>query len=193
VRDDSIVRVHQEDVCQALGLPPWKKYQNDGGPGVRDVAMMLRRVMAPRVADGAIWRFADALIWNWLIGGTDAHTKNYSLLLSGGQVRLAPLYDIASALPYGDDERKLRLAMKIGSEYKLNPYRNRWPAAADDLGLDVGELTDRVFDLGARTPVAFLDAAKESDVAELGSDLPAQLADLVADRVTRCIQLCRDT
>ena len=45
-------------------------------------------------------RFADALAWNWIIGGTDAHAKNYSLLLSGSDVRLAPLYDIASALPY---------------------------------------------------------------------------------------------
>ena len=66
-------------------------------------------------------RFADALIWNWLIAGTDAHAKNYSLLLAGGQVRLAPLYDIASALPYGTHERKLRFAMKIGGDYGVVP------------------------------------------------------------------------
>ena len=63
--------------------------------------------MPPRVADDAVWRFADALIWNWLIAGTDAHAKNYSLLLAEDQVRLAPLYDVASALPYGIHERKL--------------------------------------------------------------------------------------
>jgi serine/threonine-protein kinase HipA len=192
-RDGRIIRVHQEDLCQGLGLPPSKKYQNDGGPGVRDAATMLRRVMPPRIADLAISRFADALIWNWLIGGTDAHAKNYSLLLSGRQVRLAPLYDIASALPYRIHERKLRLAMKIGSEYQLNPYRNRWPAAAGDLGLHADKLMDRVYDLAARAPDAFADAAKAPDVAALGSELPTRLIDLVTERVTRCVRLCRET
>jgi len=56
-----------------------------------------------------------------LIAGTDAHAKNYSLLLSGPQVRLAPLYDVASILPYDEfDLRKVKLAMKIGGEYKLS-------------------------------------------------------------------------
>jgi serine/threonine-protein kinase HipA len=68
--------------------------------------------MSPRVADQTLARFFDALAWNWLIAGTDAHAKNYSLLLAGGQVRLAPLYDIASALPY-EHERGLRFAMKL--------------------------------------------------------------------------------
>jgi serine/threonine-protein kinase HipA len=62
----------------------------------------------------AVRRFADALIWKRLIGGTDAHAKNYSILLAADQARLAPLYDIASALPYGRHERKLRLAMRSG-------------------------------------------------------------------------------
>ena len=66
--------------------------------------------MPPRFADAAAVRFADALIWNWIVGGTDAHAKNYSLLLSADQVRLAPLYDIASGLPYGTHEKKLRFA-----------------------------------------------------------------------------------
>jgi serine/threonine-protein kinase HipA len=109
--DGTIVRVHQEDLCQALAVPPSRKYQNEGGPGPAQIARLLRDAMSPAVADDAVWRFADALAWNWLIGGTDAHAKNYSLLLAGDQIRLAPLYDIASALPYGSHERKLRLAM----------------------------------------------------------------------------------
>ena len=62
------------------------------------------------------------------MGGTDGHAKNYSLLLAGDQVRLAPLYDIASALPYGTHEKKLRLAMKIGDDYRVHPGQNSWPA-----------------------------------------------------------------
>lgn len=75
--------------------------------------------MPPRLADRAVCRFADASIWNWLIAGTDAHAKNYSPLLAGNQVRLVPLYDVASALPYGAHENKLRLAMKVGDDDRV--------------------------------------------------------------------------
>lgn len=74
-RGSTITRVHQEDLCQALGLPPSKKYQNEGGPSPADIAGLFRRIMPPRIADSAILRFADALIWNWIVGGTDTHTK----------------------------------------------------------------------------------------------------------------------
>lgn len=93
------MRVHQEDLCQALGVPPSLKYQNEDGPTPSQIARLLRDVMPPGAGEDAVRRFADALIWNWLIGGTDAHAKNYSILLAGDQVRLAPLYDIASAPP----------------------------------------------------------------------------------------------
>jgi serine/threonine-protein kinase HipA len=186
---DGFTRIHQEDLCQSLSVPPTRRYQNEGGPGPSDAVELFRRAMAPRAADQAIRRFADALIWNWLIAGTDAHAKNYSLLLHGGEVRLAPLYDIASALPYGDHEKKLRLAMKVGGDYQLNPHRNRWPDAARELGLDPGQLVTRARQLAAIAPDAFADAAKAPDVAVLGSSLPARIADLVAERSARCARL----
>lgn len=179
-------RVHQEDLCQALGVPPSRKYQNEGGPSPGEIARLLRAVMAPAVADEAVASFADALAWNWLIAGTDAHAKNYSLLLSGAQVRLAPLYDIASALPYGIHERKLRLAMKLGGDYAVFPRRNIWPRAARELGLDAGALIERVRGLAAIAPDAFADAAAEPAVAVLDSALPTRLLDLIADRARRC-------
>ena len=182
-------RIHQEDLCQALAVPPTRKYQNEGGPGPSDIAELFRRAMPTRVAEQAVRGFADALIWNWLIGGTDAHAKNYSLLLSQGEARLAPLYDIASALPYGDHEKKLRLAMKIGGDYELNPHRNRWPDAARDLGLPAAELVARARELAAAVADAFADAAKEPDVLAQESTLPAQLSDLVAERSERCARL----
>jgi serine/threonine-protein kinase HipA len=182
-------RVHQEDLCQALAVPPTRKYQNEGGPSPNDIAELLRRAMPTRVAEHAVRGFADALIWNWLIAGTDAHAKNYSLLLSRGEARLAPLYDIASALPYGDHEKKLRLAMKIGGDYQLNPHRNRWPDAARDLGLPAAELVARARELAAAVADAFADAAKAPDVLAQESKLPARLADLVAERSGRCARL----
>jgi serine/threonine-protein kinase HipA len=189
VLNGNVQRVHQEDVCQALTVPPARKYQNDGGPGVGDVSKLLREVMPPDVADEAVWRFADALIWNWLIAGTDAHAKNYSLLLAGDQVRLAPLYDIASALPYGIHERKLRFAMKIGGDYRVYPERNTWSIVAREMGLDGEALHARVLELTRAAADAFADASKSADVTALERDLPGLLVDLVADRVTRCIKL----
>jgi len=186
-----VIRIHQEDLCQALALPPSLKYQNEGGPGPADIAKLFRSAMPPRAADDAVRRFADALIWNWLIAGTDAHAKNYSLLLAEDQVRLAPLYDVASALPYDMHERKLKFAMKIGGDYRVFPYRNTWPEAARELALDADALVGRVRELAAKAPDVFADAAKASDVEALDRPLPTRLVDLVADRAERCCQLVR--
>jgi serine/threonine-protein kinase HipA len=187
-----IARVHQEDLCQALGVPPGGKYQNEGGPTPARIARLFRDAMTPQAGEEAVRRFADALIWNWLIAGTDAHAKNYSVLLAGNQVRLAPLYDIASALPYGTHERKLRLAMKIGSSYDVFLQRSRWPDAARDLGLDADALVERARELARITPDAFADAASAAEVEALQRDLPGQLLQLVADRARRCLELLDD-
>ncbi len=187
--DGMIARVHQEDLCQAIGVPPSRKYQNEGGPTPAQIARLLRDAMPPRVGEDAVRRFADALIWNWLIGGTDAHAKNYSVLLAGDQVRLAPLYDIASALPYGTHERKLRLAMKIGSSYEVYPQRNRWPDAARDLGLDAEALVDRARELARIAPEALAAAVSVPQVTSLNRDLPRLLPDLVANRAGRCLEV----
>ena len=173
VEGDLVLRIHQEDVCQALGITPAAKYQRDGGPAPADIAGLLRRWVTPAAAgDDAVRRFADALIWNWIIAGTDAHAKNYSVLLSGPQVRLAPLYDVASALPYGAHEKKLRFAMKIGGDYDVYPRYNRWPAVAKELGLDPDRLVDRVRELAAAAPDALSAAAAEPDVKALGARSP---------------------
>jgi serine/threonine-protein kinase HipA len=187
--DGRLVRIHQEDVCQALGVAPSRKYQNEGGPGPKEVARLLRGAMPPRVAEEAIWRFLDALAWNWLIAGTDAHAKNYSLLLASGQVRLAPLYDVASALPYGTHEKKLRFAMKIGGDCGVFPQGNTWPQAAGDLGLDPARVVARVEELAVRASDAFAEAASAREVASLDRPLPDRLVDLIADRVRRCLAL----
>ncbi len=184
--DGEIARVHQEDLCQALGVPPSRKYQNEGGPRAAQIAQLLRDAMPSTVAERAVWRFADGLIWNWLIGGTDAHAKNYSLLLAGDQVRFAPLHDIASALPYGIHERKLRYAMKIGGDYRVSLQRHTWPVAARELGLDADALVDRAKELATVAPAAFADAVEAPDVVALGRDLPSRLLELVTARAARC-------
>ena len=110
-------RIHQEDVCQALGLMPTRKYQEDGGPGISQITTLIRRVSADPEVDVA--RFLKANMFNWLIGGTDAHAKNYSFLIDAGDaIRLAPLYDLSSQLPYPDLITQ-RVSMKIGDHYDI--------------------------------------------------------------------------
>jgi len=110
-------RIHQEDVCQALGLMPTRKYQEDGGPGISQITTLIRRVSADPEAD--VERFLKANMFNWLIGGTDGHAKNYSFLIDAGDaIRLAPLYDLSSQLPYPDLITQ-RVSMKIGDQYDM--------------------------------------------------------------------------
>jgi serine/threonine-protein kinase HipA len=78
VGDGTVSRVHQEDMCQALGLSPAVKYQSEGGPSPEQIITLLRRAITPQViAETEVGRFVDGLALNWLIAGTDAHAKNY--------------------------------------------------------------------------------------------------------------------
>jgi len=124
---EGLRRVHQEDICQSLGLPPSKKYEAEGGPGAANVVNLLERSSIKPQED--VESFVNALAFNWLIGESDGHAKNYSVLLSAaGAMRLAPLYDLASALAYPDiDPKKIKLAMKIGGSYRLRDIgRRNW-------------------------------------------------------------------
>ncbi len=141
-RGDQCLRVHQEDFCQARAILPTRKYQNEGGPSIRDLAETLWTFSAHAKED--IETLAKALILNFIILGTDAHAKNYSLLIGANQkVRLAPLYDLSSALPYPNrvSPHKAKLAMKIGSKYTCKQIRREhWESCAKDLRLKSSEL-----------------------------------------------------
>jgi len=111
-----MLRLHQEDICQALSIPPTKKYENMGGPGISAIMNLLNQSSHSQEDRH---RFIQAIIFNYLILGSDAHAKNYSLLLGHhGNVRLAPLYDIASLLPYVKQPREQRLSMRIDRSYR---------------------------------------------------------------------------
>ncbi len=189
--DGTLVRIHQEDLCQAAGVHRSYKYQADGGPSPATIAELLRTKLPARAATEAVERFADALIFNWLIAGTDAHAKNYSLLLSGHEIRLAPLYDMASFLPYDTSKgHKVKLAMKIGDEYRLlsTDRPGPWERTARDLGLRYEALRLRLLDLADRVADAFAAAASDPSVTALESDLPSCLTDLVAARAAHCLE-----
>lgn len=129
---DPIRRLHQEDLCQALACPSDRKYQGEGGPGVRDAVELLRSAIGVPIRE--LPRLWEALVFNWLIGNCDAHGKNYSLLYDDGAATLAPLYDLVSTVIYGD-ALTTRLAMSIdGATDVADVDLRAWLRLADDIG-----------------------------------------------------------
>jgi serine/threonine-protein kinase HipA len=131
----------------------------------------------------------DAIAFNWLIAGSDAHAKNYSILLAGGgQVRLAPLYDLASVLPYPKlDPHKVTLAMKLGGEYRLRLIGARqWHKLAAELRLDPARVRDRVRELAATIPDGAAAVRRRARESGLRHAVIERLADRLARRAAGC-------
>jgi len=117
-RDQRLLRLPQEDCCQALSVPPSRKYESEGGPGIRDIAELLKGSDTPEADQRT---FFKAQIVFWLLGATDGHAKNFSIRLApAGRFRLAPLYDVVSAQPSFDAKQirknQMKLAMAIGTK-----------------------------------------------------------------------------
>jgi serine/threonine-protein kinase HipA len=115
-RDDRLLRLPQEDCCQALGIPPTRKYEAEGGPGIPALLSLLRDGDTP---DEDQRRLFMASVVFWLMGATDGHAKNFSIFLSpGGGYRMTPLYDVLSAQPSliarQLQPRQMKLAMAVG-------------------------------------------------------------------------------
>ena len=156
---DVLHRRHNEDLCQALGLSPAEKYQIDGGPTPRDVGDLLFHEASE--SRDARRRFCDALIFSWAIAATDGHAKNYSLLLDGPDVHLAPLYDVISFLPYAPgDPEEISTAMATGDDrtWRTSSRPSAWAAVAEALRLDADAVVDRAAEIMRGTPSAISDA-----------------------------------
>jgi serine/threonine-protein kinase HipA len=191
---NTIIRVHQEDICQVMGVLPTRKYQNEGGPAPADIVELLRSYSTDRETD--LDTFVDALGFNWLIAGTDAHAKNYSLLLaSGPTVRFAPLYDIASILPYDDiDVQKIKLAMKVGGEYKLNQIGLRqWQKFAREVRLDADKVRTGLIHMAEQLPDAVNAVRAQAQKEGLDNAIIGRLADQLIARAKDCVRLLQET
>jgi len=121
-RDGRLLRLPQEDMCQALSVPPNLKYQADGGPDNQAIMNLLKGSDTPTEDQTA---YLKAQIVFWLLGATDGHAKNFSVFLSPGQrFRMTPLYDVLTAQPSADAGqvpiKKYKLAMSAGDN---NHYR----------------------------------------------------------------------
>jgi serine/threonine-protein kinase HipA len=191
VRDGaSWSRVHQEDMCQALGLHPTNKYESDGGPGIAKIVELIQNHSSEPTED--VEAFTDAIAFNWLIAGTDAHAKNYSLLIgSGAGVRLAPIYDLASILPYrAAGLRNVKLAMKIGGEYRFSNIGLRhWQKMATELRLDEEALIDRVRSMALAVPDTVADIQSKMEEVGLPHETISKLAACLRTRAMSCLRI----
>ncbi|WP_135212128.1 type II toxin-antitoxin system HipA family toxin [Vitreimonas flagellata] len=182
-----VVRVHQEDMCQAMGIDPAKKYQAEGGPGMQKIMELLAGSGDPATDRS---RFMRACAFNFVIVGPDAHGKNFSVLVDvGGRYRLAPLYDINSMLPY-DLEKTRKLAMTVGGEGRWRSIGpTHWEKAARLCGYPPADALAHVRDIVARAPAAARQVLKQCRSA--GLETPA-LVRLVEQLDLRCKALAPD-
>lgn len=148
--DNRLIRLPQEDCCQALSVPPGRKYQSHGGPGIVSIAGLLKGSDTP-LEDQA--DFFKAQILFWLLGATDGHAKNFSVFIQpGGRYRLTPFYDVLTTQPSLDAgqirKNAFKLAMSVGDKrhYRVSEIAGRhFRQSAKEAGLGAAPI-NKVFD-----------------------------------------------
>lgn len=183
-RDGRLIRLPQEDCCQALAVPPTRKYQNEGGPGMRQVLDLLKGGDDPAGDQATVLK---AQILFWLIGATDGHAKNFSVFIGpGGSYRLTPLYDILTAEPsraVGQVQRRqMKLAMSIGTRrhYRLDEIQRRhFEQTGAEAGLPAALVRDAIEQMVSAAP-----GALKTVESELPADFPAGIHEVMAEAVT---------
>jgi serine/threonine-protein kinase HipA len=169
-------RLHQEDMCQALGVRPSQKYESQGGPGAVAVAHLINEHSTAR-DEGDNRRFAQALIYNWLVRGTDAHARNYSLMLSGPNVALAPLYDLNSHLAYSDGTGN-DLSMSVAGTFRAASVKvEDWTRVTDELFVDPDWIREEVARQTELVRDALGDVTKGEDVVTYKSPAVRRLVE----------------
>lgn len=166
--DGTVRRIHQEDMGQALGYPAWQKYERDGGPSVSAVGALLARLPV-RFRETSAIRLLEALAFNLAIAGTDGHARNFSLLISGADAVLAPLYDLNSALPYTrpwgrrfDSVRKLHSSFVLGTTDAFTRVTPEdWRTTAESLGISGDLAFDRMYSIISGVSDALEESAAE--------------------------------
>jgi serine/threonine-protein kinase HipA len=180
-QDGRLLRLPQEDCCQALSVPPTLKYESDGGPGVEQILRLLRDGDNPSEDQRTLMK---TMVVFWLLGATDGHAKNFSIFLSpGGRYRMTPLYDVISAQPSVSASEirpnQFRLAMTVGNtrHYRINTIAARhFVETAQRAGI------------GKRIMVSIFDELRETAMNAVRNTV-AQLPKNFPEEITRAIQL----
>jgi serine/threonine-protein kinase HipA len=181
--DGHVRRVHQEDFCQALGVPPETKYASEGGPTFKDCFELLRRIAARPAVD--VLKLLDAVIFNVIAGNADAHGKNFSILYDADGPRLAPLYDLLATVAY--PELSPNFAMKIGKRATLGELDLRgWTTFAAEAGLGLPLIRRRVAEVSEKVTASAKTAAGALERPGLDGAALGHFADMAVERAQQC-------
>lgn len=185
-------RIHQEDLCQALSVLPWNKYENEGGPGIAEVVALIQESSLEPETD--VGRFLDMIALNWVLAATDAHAKNHALLhVPGGGIRLAPFYDVASYLPYVDRRlHEIKMAMRIGREYLARRVaRSDWMTLAKAAKVPQKYVLERLEALLPRIPEAAERVVERAIAEGLAGEVVEPLTARIVERSRECTERLR--
>ncbi|HCH5919828.1 TPA: type II toxin-antitoxin system HipA family toxin [Vibrio parahaemolyticus] len=186
----SLIRLAQEDMCQALSLPTSMKYQADGGIGIVEIMQLLNSSTNAEKDRDNFMRFQ---VFQWLIGATDGHSKNFSIFIeTNGAYRLTPFYDIMSAFPAsngkGINTRKLKLAMSFkstssGNKWHLEKvYPRHFIATAETVGFCTIRMQEILDEFVESFPNAI-----DQVVSHLPNGFPAQIIDSIVSNSLRIL------
>ncbi|MCE1227090.1 MAG: type II toxin-antitoxin system HipA family toxin [Geobacteraceae bacterium] len=183
ISDTGVIRLHQEDFCQALGILPHYKYETEGGPSLAACSDLLRRTSIRPGRD--LQALIDWVIYAVLTGNCDAHAKNISLLLLDDGPRLAPFYDLISTRIYAHYGLMNRLAMKIGGEAEPAALRREhWQRFAEEIGVKPKLVLKRINDMAARVEAQRLQLFK-GEFAPYRCDALYRLIQLIGEQTER--------
>ena len=181
--DGSVTRQHQEDICQALGVPPERKYASEGGPALADCFALLRRVSAFPAVDAL--QLLGVVIFNLIAGNADAHGKNFSLRYLQSKIKFAPLYDLLCTVAY--PELSPNLAMKIGGRATLAEMDARgWSKFAAETGLGLPLIRRRIGEICESVRAAAGSAAAALAAEGLEEEALTRFAAMIRERAQRC-------
>ena len=184
-RDNRLLRKPQEDMCQALSVPPTRKYETDGGPSMADIFALLKESDTPH--EDQLFFLKSQIVF-WMLGATDGHAKNFSIFLKpGGRFSITPLYDVLSVTPcYAAGQiqkNKIKLAMAVGDKHRrvIDQIAPRHFEQTEKLaGLPRGISEQALEEIRAAIP-----AAIDTVAAALPKGFPAQVSDPILEALRK--------
>lgn len=185
--EGQIRRLHQEDFCQALGLPSSRKYAADGGPTFGDCFGLVRRTATRPAKD--VLKLLDATVFNLIIGNADAHGKNFSLLHRRSSIELAPLYDLLCTVVYANISPKM--AMKIAKRSTLDAIKAiDWKVFATETGLTEPYVRRRIRQLTDAVDDHMESAAAPFNATDAGTATLGRVSDQIMGRIAELRRVC---
>ncbi len=188
-----IIRLPQEDMCQATGTSPLRKYQSDGGPGI---AQIMELLLGSDHAEQDRRHFFKTQLIFWVLAATDGHGKNFSIAhLAGGRYRATPIYDVLSAHPVigkgknqiPPQKAKLAMAVRGSTNYYLieKIQRRHWIAQAQQVGLGAAAAEQLIEEIIESTEAVIDDVSRL-----LPGNFPMDLAEAIFSGMKKhCIKL----